>query len=63
MKFRSKTPPEAIPFQRGKPKPAGARPLEMDWISTSVWTALEKEGNRCSPSRLRLGDVAGTVWR
>jgi 23S rRNA (cytosine1962-C5)-methyltransferase len=46
MKFRSKAPPEAIPFQRGKPvaKPASVWPLEMEWISPATRSALEKEG-------------------
>jgi len=46
MKYRSKAPPEAIPFQRGKraAKPPQARPLEIDWISPGTWAALEKEG-------------------
>jgi len=46
MKFRSKAPPEAIPFQRGKPvaKVAGARSLEIDWISPEVWAILAREG-------------------
>jgi 23S rRNA (cytosine1962-C5)-methyltransferase len=46
MKFRPKTPPEAIPFQRGK-RPARSvvrKPLSIEWISPAVWSALAAEG-------------------
>jgi 23S rRNA (cytosine1962-C5)-methyltransferase len=48
MKYRPKTPPEAIPFRRG-PRPARlafgretARALS--WISPAIWLALEADG-------------------
>jgi len=46
MKFRPKTPPEAIPFQRGKrpARPAAGNPLSIEWISPAVWSALAAEG-------------------
>src|SRR5476649_2099802 len=46
MKFRPKTPPEAIPFQRGKrpARPAAANPPVIEWISSAVWSALATEG-------------------
>jgi len=47
MKYRPKTPPEAIPFQRGKRKPVQVRETTPDpvaWISPAVWTALKAEG-------------------
>ncbi len=47
MKFRPKTPPEAIPFQRGRASPAptaGVKPFPMKWISPAVWSALAAEG-------------------
>ncbi len=46
MKYRPKSPPEAIPFQRGKPvaKPATPRPLAVEWISPGVASALSQEG-------------------
>jgi 23S rRNA (cytosine1962-C5)-methyltransferase len=46
MKFRPKTPPEAIPFQRGKrpARPAVGKPPGLEWISPAVWTALAAEG-------------------
>jgi 23S rRNA (cytosine1962-C5)-methyltransferase len=45
-KFRPKTPPEAIPFRRGKPP---VRSVEMkagpvEWISPAAWSALAAEG-------------------
>jgi 23S rRNA (cytosine1962-C5)-methyltransferase len=46
MKFRPKTPPEAIPFQRGK-RPARSaveKTLSIEWISPAVWSALAAEG-------------------
>ncbi|MCE0521898.1 MAG: class I SAM-dependent methyltransferase [Methylacidiphilales bacterium] len=46
MKYRPKTPPEAIPFQRGK-RPARAvvrKPPAIEWISPAVWSALAAEG-------------------
>jgi 23S rRNA (cytosine1962-C5)-methyltransferase len=46
MKYRPKTPPEAMPFQRGRrpaPKPA-ATPLPFEWISPAVWFSLAAEG-------------------
>jgi len=48
MKFRPKTPPEAIPFRRG-PRPARPVPLArksppLEWISAAVWSALAAEG-------------------
>jgi len=47
MKFRPKTPPEAIPFQRGKrpPRsPALEKPPSLEWISSAVWSDLAAEG-------------------
>ena len=48
MKFRPKTPPEAIPFQRGRrparPAHAEMKPLFIEWISPAVWSALAAEG-------------------
>ena len=46
MKFRPKTPPEAIPFQRGKrpARPPVVNPLSIEWTSPAVWSALEAEG-------------------
>jgi 23S rRNA (cytosine1962-C5)-methyltransferase len=46
MKFRSKTPPKAIPFQRGKrpAQPVAGKPLCLEWISSAVWSALVAEG-------------------
>jgi 23S rRNA (cytosine1962-C5)-methyltransferase len=46
MKFRPKTPPEAIPFRRGKrpARAAVAKPLSIAWISPAVWSALAAEG-------------------
>jgi 23S rRNA (cytosine1962-C5)-methyltransferase len=46
MKFRPKTPPEAIPFQRGKRpvRSAVRKPLSLEWISPAVWSALAAEG-------------------
>jgi 23S rRNA (cytosine1962-C5)-methyltransferase len=46
MKFRPKTPPEAIPFQRGKraARPAVGNPPALQWISPAVWSALAAEG-------------------
>jgi 23S rRNA (cytosine1962-C5)-methyltransferase len=48
MKFRPKTPPEAIPFQRGKrparPAHMERKPLSIEWISPAVWSALAAEG-------------------
>ncbi len=48
MKFRPKTPPEAIPFQRGKRSarsaPVERKPLSIEWISPAVWSALAAEG-------------------
>ena len=47
MKYRPKTPPEAIPFQRGKRKPVEVRETKPDpvaWISPAVWTALKAQG-------------------
>src|ERR1700722_19202390 len=46
MKFRPKTPPEAIPFQRGKrpSRPAAGKPQAIEWISGAVWSALAAEG-------------------
>ena len=46
MKYRPKTPPEAMPFRRGKPV---ARPVEstsptIAWISPAVWSSLAAEG-------------------
>ena len=46
MKFRPKTPPEAIPFQRGK-RPARTvetKAHSFAWISPAVWSALAAEG-------------------
>ena len=46
MKYRPKTPPEAMPFQRGK-RPARVverRVGPVEWISPSVWSALAAEG-------------------
>jgi 23S rRNA (cytosine1962-C5)-methyltransferase len=46
MKFRPKTPPEAIPFRRGKrpAQPAAGKPRALEWISPAVWSALAAEG-------------------
>jgi 23S rRNA (cytosine1962-C5)-methyltransferase len=46
MKYRPKTPPEAIPFHRGKrpARPVEARTASVEWISPAVWTALAAEG-------------------
>jgi len=48
MKYRPKTPPEAIPFQRGQ-RPAKATSPErksptLAWISPAVWSALAADG-------------------
>jgi 23S rRNA (cytosine1962-C5)-methyltransferase len=46
MKFRPKTPPEAIPFQRGK-RPVRAqleKSVSLEWISDAVWSRLKAEG-------------------
>ncbi|HEV3273019.1 MAG TPA: class I SAM-dependent methyltransferase [Candidatus Methylacidiphilales bacterium] len=46
MKFRPKTPPEAIPFQRGRrpARPAAEKAAALEWISPAVWSALAAEG-------------------
>jgi len=48
MKFRPKTPPEAIPFRRGRrvvrPASVERKPLAIEWISPAVWSALAVEG-------------------
>jgi len=46
MKFRPKTPPEAIPFQRGRPqaKPREAKPLAVEWIPVEALRTLTREG-------------------
>lgn len=46
MKFRPKTPPEAIPFQRGKRpvQSVGTRPTAIEWIAPAVWSTLAEEG-------------------
>jgi len=46
MKYRPKTPPEAIPFQRGKrpARPVVGKPPCLEWISPAVWSALAAEG-------------------
>jgi 23S rRNA (cytosine1962-C5)-methyltransferase len=47
MKFRPKTPPEAMPFQRGKRRPVAVRESKaetLEWISPSVWTSLQAAG-------------------
>jgi 23S rRNA (cytosine1962-C5)-methyltransferase len=48
VKFRPKTPPEAIPFQRGKRSAQSAlvkrKPISVEWISPAVWSALAAEG-------------------
>jgi len=48
MKFRPKTPPEAMPFRRGKRQaqsaPAKRKSLALTWISTGVFSALAAEG-------------------
>ncbi len=46
MKFRPKTPPEAIPFQRGKRpvRSAEKKPAAVEWISPAVWAAFAAEG-------------------
>lgn len=46
MRFRPKTPPEAIPFQRGRrPAPSTEpKPVATEWISPTVWSALASEG-------------------
>jgi 23S rRNA (cytosine1962-C5)-methyltransferase len=46
MKYRPKTPPEAIPFQRGKrpARPTVAKPSSLEWLSPAVWSALAAEG-------------------
>jgi 23S rRNA (cytosine1962-C5)-methyltransferase len=47
-KFRPKTPPEAMPFRRGKlPKPRveiEERTSRLTWISPAVWSGLVAEG-------------------
>jgi len=47
-KFRPKTPPEAMPFRRGKlparPAIAETRSSALKWISPAVWSALATEG-------------------
>jgi 23S rRNA (cytosine1962-C5)-methyltransferase len=47
MKFRPKTPPEAIPFHRGR-RPAAPsverKPGASEWISPAVWSSLAAEG-------------------
>jgi 23S rRNA (cytosine1962-C5)-methyltransferase len=48
MKYRPKTPPEAMPFRRGKrpvpSAPVGAETEVLEWISPQVWTTLAAEG-------------------
>lgn len=46
MKYRPKTPPEAMPFQRGRrpARPPVAQPLPLEWISPAVWSSLAAEG-------------------
>jgi 23S rRNA (cytosine1962-C5)-methyltransferase len=48
MKFRPKTPPEAMPFRRGprpaRPAPAEGKPIALEWISPAVASALAAEG-------------------
>jgi 23S rRNA (cytosine1962-C5)-methyltransferase len=45
MKYRPKTPPEAMPFRRGKrlARPVEAKPASVEWISPLVWTTLAAE--------------------
>jgi len=48
MKFRPKTPPEAIPFQRVRRSTRAIsdrrQPFALEWISAAVWSALAAEG-------------------
>ena len=48
MKFRPKTPPEAMPFRRGKRQaqsaPTERKSLALTWISPGVFSALAAEG-------------------
>jgi 23S rRNA (cytosine1962-C5)-methyltransferase len=48
MKYRSKAPPEAMPFRRGKrptqPKPVEVKTGALEWISPAVWSAFVAEG-------------------
>jgi 23S rRNA (cytosine1962-C5)-methyltransferase len=48
MKYRPKTPPEAIPFRRGQRPPrldiAKRSTPKLSWISPAVWSALASEG-------------------
>jgi 23S rRNA (cytosine1962-C5)-methyltransferase len=48
MKYRPKTPPEAIPFQRGKrtarPGATERKSPALAWISPAVWSALTEAG-------------------
>ena len=64
MKFRPKTPPEAIPFQRGKrparPAHAEMKPLSIEWISPAVWSALAAEGT--DAHRLASGPELWLEW-
>ena len=45
MKYRSKAPPEAMPFRRGKrPPPPTPRSVTIEWLSPTIWAALIAEG-------------------
>ena len=46
MKYRPKTPPEAMPFQRGRRSLRKVEPKRgpIEWISPSVWAALNAQG-------------------
>jgi 23S rRNA (cytosine1962-C5)-methyltransferase len=60
MKFRPKTPPEAISFQSGRrPQPAASparNPFLLQWISTATWSALAAQGTDAG----RLASGPGT---
>jgi len=60
MKYRPKTPPEAMPFRRGRrpvrPSEAEAKPAALAWISPAVWAALAAEGT--DAHRLASGQAA-----
>jgi 23S rRNA (cytosine1962-C5)-methyltransferase len=46
MKYRPKTPPEAMPFRRGQrpTRPPEAKPPAIAWISPAIWSTLAAEG-------------------
>ena len=64
MKFRPKTPPEAIPFQRGK-RPARPAVRETSFHRMDFARRLVRPGggrDRCASARLGAGNVAGAFW-